>query len=94
MTAHAAPATMTAPKPDVFPAIGEQDRWGNVILSSRGWYGQYRIKSWATGKEAFVCGQRMNTDHLVYWEFSWEQGYICRRCFPKSKPKSKETKQR
>lgn len=54
MKQHQHPLLPPLPKMRPFPAIGELNEWGNIILSARGWYGQYRIKSWMTAKEAFV----------------------------------------
>lgn len=78
-------------KPYVFPVVGEPDEWGNIILSSRGWYGQYRIKSWVNGREVFVCGavhiaEVARGSHVGGWRFDARiehgQGYICVTCWP------------
>lgn len=71
------------PSPDNIPPVGQRDRWGNLILSAPGWEGQYRIRGWVDGREVRVCGKRLSTEHLPFWEFDARQGYVCRKCWPR-----------
>lgn len=72
-----------APDVPMVPADeAQRDRWGNILTSPLGWYGQYTfISQWGDGRTVYVCGQP--EQHVRHWRFDGRragQGYICQVC--------------